>query len=146
MYYFTTERGVLGYQQNRHDLAKLVWHDVSPTWNFDDATFDRTAAAFLNPDHVSIVIHNYRWRLGLAKGDPRYDKIEERLAASPNIAVPTITLDPAADPLTPAGDGASYRSKFTGPYAHRTLQGIGHDLPQEAPEAFAQAVLDADHC
>jgi pimeloyl-ACP methyl ester carboxylesterase len=146
LYYFATERGVLGYQKNRHDLAKLVWHDVSPTWNFDDATFDRTAAAFLNPDHVSIVIHHYRWRLGLAKGDPRYDKIEQRLAASPNIAVPTITLDPASDPLTPAGDGASYRSKFTGPYAHRTLQGIGHDLPQEAPEAFARAVLDVDHC
>lgn len=144
LYYFATERGVLGYQQNRHDIAKLVWHDVSPTWNFDDSTFDRTAAAFLNPDHVSIAIHNYRWRLGLAEGDPRYDKIEQRLAASPNIAVPTITLDPGADPLTPAGDGASYRSKFTGPYAHRTLQGIGHNLPQEAPEAFAQAVLDVD--
>jgi len=146
LYYFATARGVLGYQQNRHDLAKLVWHDVSPTWNFDDATFDRTAAAFANPDHVSIVIHHYRWRLGLATGDARYDKIEQRLAAAPTIAVPTITLDPGADPLTPAGDGASYRAKFTGPYAHRTLPGIGHDLPQEAPEAFAQAVLDVDHC
>jgi pimeloyl-ACP methyl ester carboxylesterase len=144
-YYFATERGVLGLQANRHDLAKLVWHDLSPTWNFDDATFDRTAAAFENPDYVSIVIHNYRWRLGLAEGDPRHDKIEQRLAASPDIAVPTITLDPAADPLTPAGDGAAYRAKFTGPYDHRTLQGIGHNLPQEAPGAFAQAVLDVDH-
>jgi pimeloyl-ACP methyl ester carboxylesterase len=143
-YYFATERGVLGLQENRHDLAKLVWHEVSPTWNFDDATFDRAATAFENPDYVSIVIHNYRWRLGLAEGDPRHDKIEERLAAAPDIAVPTITLDPAVDPFTPAGDGAAYRSKFTGPYAHRTLQGIGHNLPQEAPEAFAQAVLDVD--
>jgi pimeloyl-ACP methyl ester carboxylesterase len=144
MFYFATERGVLGLQENRNDLAKLIWHDVSPTWNFDDATFDRTAAAFLNPDYVSIVIHNYRWRLGLAEGDPRYDKIEQRLAASPAIAVPTITLDPASDPFTPPGDGASYRAKFTGPYAHRTLQGIGHNLPHQAPEAFAQAVLDVD--
>ena len=143
-YYFATERGVLGLQENRHDLTELIWRDVSPTWNFDEATFDRTAAAFMNPDFVSIVISNYRWRLGLAQGDPRYDKIEQRLAAAPDIAVPTITLDPASDPTTPPGDGASYRSKFTGPYAHRTLQGIGHNLPQEAPEAFARAVLDVD--
>ena len=143
-YYFATERGVLGLQENRHDLTELIWRDVSPTWNFDDATFDRAAAAFSNPDWVSIVISNYRWRLGLAQGDPRYDEIEQRLAAAPDIAVPTITLDPASDPTTPPGDGASYRAKFTGPYAHRTLQGIGHNLPQEAPEAFARAVLDVD--
>ena len=105
---------------------------------------DRTAAAFSNPDWVSIVISNYRWRLGLAPCDPRYHKVEQRLAAAPDIAVPTITLDPASDPTTPPGDGASHWSKFTGPYAHRTLQGIGHNLPQEAPEDFARAVLDVD--
>jgi pimeloyl-ACP methyl ester carboxylesterase len=143
-YYFATERGVLGLQENRDALAKLVWQQVSPTWHFDDATFAQAATAFANPDYVRIVIHNYRWRLGLAEGDPHYDKLEERLAAAPAIGVPTITLDPAVDPFTPPGDGAAYRSKFTGPYAHRTLQGIGHNLPQEAPEAFAQAVFDVD--
>ncbi|MER5698452.1 alpha/beta fold hydrolase [Streptomyces mirabilis] len=143
-YYFATDRGELGLQEYRHDFAKLIWHHVSPTWAFDDATFDRTAAAFDNPDYVSIVIHNYRWRLGLAEGDPRYDSIEARLAAGPGIAVPAITVDGELDPFTPAGDGAAYRAKFTGPYDHRTLQGIGHNVPQEAPEAFARAVLDVD--
>ncbi|MEV6170558.1 alpha/beta hydrolase [Streptomyces sp. NPDC051954] len=143
-YYFATERGALGFEQYRHDFAKLIWHNVSPTWNFDDATFDRTAAAFNNEDYVPIVIHNYRWRLGLAQGDPRYDGIEARLAAAPGIAVPTITLDGELDPFTPAGDGAAYRDKFTGPYDHRALKGIGHNVPQEAPEAFARAVLDVD--
>ncbi|MFJ5225298.1 alpha/beta fold hydrolase [Streptomyces sp. NPDC088400] len=143
-YYFATERGELGLREYRHDFAKLIWHNVSPTWAFDDATFDRTAAAFDNPDYVSIVIHNYRWRLGLAEGDPRYDNIEARLAAGPDIAVPTITLDGELDPFTPAGDGAAYRAKFTGPYDHRTLRGIGHNVPQEAPKAFARAVLDVD--
>jgi pimeloyl-ACP methyl ester carboxylesterase len=143
-YYFATERGVLGFEQYRHDFAKLVWHNVSPSWNFDDATFDRTAAAFNNEDYVPIVIHNYRWRLGLAEGDPRYDRIEARLAAAPDIAVPTVTLDGELDPFSPAGDGAAYRAKFTGPYDHRTLKGIGHNVPQEAPEAFARAVLDVD--
>jgi len=141
-YYFATERGALGFGQYRHDFTKLIWHNVSPSWNFDDATFDRTAAAFNNEDYVPIVIHNYRWRQGLAQGDPRYDGIEARLAAAPEIAVPTITLDGELDPFTPAGDGAAYRAKFTGPYDHRTLKGIGHNVPQEAPEAFARAVLD----
>ncbi|MEH0933823.1 alpha/beta fold hydrolase [Micromonospora psammae] len=143
-YYFATERGALGYEKHRRDFAKLIWRNVSPTWNFGDATFDRTAAAFDNPDHVPIVIHNYRWRLGLAEGDPRYDGLEARLAAAPAIAVPTITLDGELDPFTPAGDGVAYRDKFTGPYDHRTLKGIGHNVPQEAPEAFARAVLDVD--
>lgn len=143
-YYFTTERGLLGLRANAHDLAKLIWKFNSPTWDFDDATFDRTAAAFDNPDYVSIVIHNYRWRLGLAEGDPRYDRLENRLAAGPVIGVPTVTLDGERDPFTPAGDGSSYRDKFSGPYAHRTLKNIGHNVPQEAPEAFAEAVVEAD--
>ncbi|MFF7212772.1 alpha/beta fold hydrolase [Streptomyces sp. NPDC008238] len=143
-YYFATERGRLGLQENRHDLARLVWEFNSPTWEFDDATFRRTAASFENPDYVAIVLHNYRWRLGLAKGDPRYDRLEARLAAGPMIGVPTITLDGEADPFTPAGDGAAYRAKFSGPYAHRTLKGTGHNVPQEAPEAFAAAVVDVD--
>ncbi|MFD1537199.1 alpha/beta fold hydrolase [Nonomuraea guangzhouensis] len=143
-YYFATERGRLGLEENRHDLAKLIWTFNSPTWNFDDATFDRTAAAFENPDYVRIVIGNYRWRLSLAKGDPRYDRLEKRLAEGPVIAVPTITLDGESDPFTPAGDGAVYRGKFSGKYAHRTLRGIGHNVPQEAPQAFAAAVVDVD--
>ncbi|WP_431954759.1 alpha/beta fold hydrolase [Actinacidiphila sp. bgisy167] len=143
-YYFATERGRLGLEENRHDLARLVWEFNSPTWEFDDATFGRTAASFENPDYVAIVLHNYRWRLGLAKGDPRYDRLERRLAAGPTIGVPTITLDGEVDPFTPAGDGAAYRAKFSGRYAHRTLKGIGHNVPQEAPEAFAAAVVDVD--
>ncbi|MEU4097494.1 alpha/beta hydrolase [Streptomyces sp. NPDC026673] len=143
-YYFATERGRLGLEENRHDLARLVWEFNSPTWDFDDATFNRTAASFDNPDYVAIVLHNYRWRLGLAEGDPRYDRLERRLAAGPVIGVPTITLDGEADPFTPAGDGALYRGKFSGKYAHRTLKGIGHNVPQEAPEAFAEAVVDVD--
>lgn len=145
-YYFATERGRLGLEKEeyRRDLARLVWTFNSPTWGFDDATFDRTAAAFGNPDYAAIVIHNYRWRLGLATGDPRYDGLEERLARRPVIGVPTVTLDGERDPFTPAGDGAMYRDKFSGPYAHRTLKGIGHNVPQEAPEAFAEAVVEAD--
>jgi pimeloyl-ACP methyl ester carboxylesterase len=143
-YYFATERGRQGLDENRHDLARLIWTFNSPTWNFDDATFERTAAAFTNPDYVSIVIHNYRWRLGLAEGDPRYDRLEKRLAKGPVIGVPTVTLDGEVDPFTPAGDGASYRGRFSGAYAHRTLKGIGHNVPQEAPQAFAEAVVEAD--
>lgn len=143
-YYFATERGRLGLEQNRRELAKLIWKFNSPTWDFDEATFDRTAASFSNPDYVSIVIHNYRWRLGLADGDPRYDDLERRLAEGPVITVPTITLDGEVDPFTPAGGDSSYRHKFSGRYAHRTLRGIGHNVPQEAPEAFAQAVVDVD--
>ncbi|MFJ4468085.1 alpha/beta fold hydrolase [Streptomyces sp. NPDC089424] len=141
-YYFATDRGVLGLEENRDELARLIWKFNSPTWDFDDATFERTAAAFSHPDYVAIVVHNYRWRLSLAAGDPRYDALEKRLAAAPAIGVPTITLDGEVDPFTPPGDGAAYRDKFTGKYAHRTLKGIGHNVPQEAPEAFAQAVID----
>jgi pimeloyl-ACP methyl ester carboxylesterase len=145
-YYFSTERGRLGLENEayRHDLAKLVWKFNSPSWHFDDATFERTATAFKNPDYVDIVIHNYRWRLGLAAGDPRYDALEQRLSQGPVINVPTVTLDGELDPFTPAGDGAMYRNKFSGPYAHRTLKGIGHNVPQEGPEAFAEAVVEAD--
>jgi pimeloyl-ACP methyl ester carboxylesterase len=143
-YYFATERGRLGLEANRHDLAKQIWTFNSPTWTFDDATFERSAAAFENPDYVSIVISNYRWRLSLVAGDPRYDRLEKQLAAGPVITVPTITLDGETDPFTPAGDGAAYRAKFSGAYAHRALTGIGHNVPQEAPEAFAQAVIDVD--
>ncbi|MBW8800326.1 MAG: alpha/beta hydrolase [Streptomyces sp.] len=146
-YYFATERGRLAMEDktDRHDLCRLVWGTVSPTWNFDDATFERTAAAFENPDYAAIVIHNYRWRLGLADGERRYDRYEKALATRPVIEVPTITLDPERDPFTAPGDGASYRDRFTGKYGHRTLAGIGHNLPQEAPTAFAQAVVDVDH-
>ncbi|MFG2474614.1 alpha/beta fold hydrolase [Streptomyces fagopyri] len=143
-YYFATERGRLGLQEHRADLARLVWTFNSPTWHYDDATFDRTAKAFDNPDHVAIVIHNYRWRLGLAQGDPRYDRLERQLAAGPAVAVPTVTLDGQKDPFTPAGDGSSYRDRFSGPYAHRTLADTGHNVPQEAPAAFARAVVEAD--
>ncbi|WP_327122046.1 alpha/beta hydrolase [Streptomyces sp. NBC_01341] len=143
-YYFATERGRLGLEQNRKDLARLIWKFNSPTWGFDEATFDRTASAFDNPDYVPIVIDNYRWRLSLSKSDPRYASVEQKLQASPVITVPTVTLDGALDPFTPPGNGSAYRDKFTGPYSHRTLKGIGHNVPQEAPQAFAQAVVDAD--
>ncbi|MGC5007257.1 alpha/beta fold hydrolase [Streptomyces sp. DT203] len=146
-YYFATERGRLAMEDKtkRHDLTRLVWDTVSPTWGFDDATFERTAAAFENPDHADIVIHNYRWRLSLADGERRYDRFEKQLAARPVIAVPAITLDAEHDPFTAPGDGSSYRDRFTGKYDHRTLKGIGHNVPQEAPTAFAQAVIDVDH-
>ncbi|MEX3106640.1 MULTISPECIES: alpha/beta fold hydrolase [unclassified Streptomyces] len=145
-YYFATERGkaALETRDLRRDLARLVWETASPTWSFDDATFDRAAAAFDNPDYPAIVLHNYRWRLSLADGERRYDALEKRLAARPTIGVPTITLDPDRDPFTAPGGGTTYRDRFTGPYEHRTLTGIGHNVPQEAPAAFAQAVVDAD--
>jgi pimeloyl-ACP methyl ester carboxylesterase len=141
-YYFATERGRLGYSEYRHDFNKLIWKTASPRWNFDDATFERTAASFNNPDHVSIVIHNYRWRLSLAKGDPQFDALEEQLFAAPVIAVPTITI--ASDFDGAAASGTSYAKKFSGKYAHRILKGIGHNVPQEAPQAFAKAVIDVD--
>ncbi|MFJ2399141.1 alpha/beta fold hydrolase [Streptomyces sp. NPDC087843] len=146
-YYFSTERGRLAMEDktDRHDLCRLVWDTVSPTWHFDDATFERTAAAFENPDYAAIVIHNYRWRLGLADGERRYDRYEKVLASRPVIEVPTITIDPERDPFTAPGDGASYRDRFTGKYAHRNFTGVGHNVPQEAPTAFAQAVVDVDH-
>jgi pimeloyl-ACP methyl ester carboxylesterase len=141
-YYFATDRGKRGYDKYRHDFAKLIWKLASPKWNFDQATFDRSAAAFNNPDHVDIVIHNYRWRLGLAAGESRYDELERRLAAFPPIAVPTITLEGDANGA-PHPEPGAYANKFTGKYQHRNVTGgIGHNLPQEAPQAFAQAILD----
>jgi pimeloyl-ACP methyl ester carboxylesterase len=143
-YYFSTERGVKGLREYRHDLCELIWKFNSPTWNFSEATYNTTAAAFNNPDYVAIIIDNYRWRLDLVPGDPRYAAIERKLDAAPTIAVPTVTVDGEYDPFTPPGDGALYRAHFTGKYAHRTIA-VGHNVPQEGPVAFAQAVIDADH-
>lgn len=144
-FYFATERGRAGYDKYRHDFAKLIWQISSPKWNFDDATFDRTAASFDNPDHVAIVIHNYRFRIALAEGEPQYQKFEEQLAQLPTIAVPTITLEGDANGAPHPPDPSAYRQKFTGKYANRIITGgIGHNLPQEAPQAFAQAVIDVD--
>jgi pimeloyl-ACP methyl ester carboxylesterase len=143
-YYFATERGRAGYDQYRREFAKLIWRTASPKWNFDDATFDRSAAAFDNPDHVAIAIHNYRWRLGLAEGEPEYEELEKRLAEGPVITVPAITLEGDANGAFHP-DPSAYAGKFSGNYSHRTIEGgIGHNLPQEAPEAFAQAVIDVD--
>jgi pimeloyl-ACP methyl ester carboxylesterase len=143
-YYFATERGRAGYDKYRRDFAKLIWQLASPKWRFDDATFERSAASFNNPDHVAIVIHNYRWRLSLAAGEPQYDDLEKRLAESPVITVPTITLEGDANGA-PHPDSSSYAKKFSGKYAHRLIKGgVGHNLPQEAPQAFAKAVLDVD--
>jgi pimeloyl-ACP methyl ester carboxylesterase len=143
-YYFATERGQAGYAAYRCDFAKLIWETASPKWNFDAATFERSAASFDNPDHVGIVMHNYRWRLNLAPGEPQYDALEKRLAPAPVIQVPTITLEGDANGA-PYLDPALYRNKFAGKYAHRNITGgIGHNLPQEAPQAFAQAVIDVD--
>jgi pimeloyl-ACP methyl ester carboxylesterase len=141
-FYFATERGYAGYDANRHDFNKLIWHTASPKWDFDDATYERSATAFSNPDHVAVVIHNYRWRLGLVQGEAKYDELEARLAAAPTIGVPTITMEGDANGAAHP-DPAAYAKKFTGPYAHRNLTGgIGHNLPQEAPKAFADAVID----
>jgi pimeloyl-ACP methyl ester carboxylesterase len=143
-FYFATERGRLGYERNRRDFAKLIWQTASPQWRFDDATFARSAAAFDNPDHVAIVIHNYRWRLGVAQGERAYDAMEARLASAPVIAVPTITLEGDANGA-PHPDPSAYAARFSGRYAHRLITGgIGHNLPQEAPRAFAQAVIDVN--
>ena len=143
-YYFATERGRAGYDKYRREFSKLIWQLASPKWNFDDATFDRSAASFDNPDHVGIVIHNYRWRLGLAQGEPKYDDLEKRLAQGPVIAVPTITLEGDANGA-PHADPSSYANKFSGRYAHRLITGgVGHNLPQEAPQAFAEAIVEVD--
>jgi pimeloyl-ACP methyl ester carboxylesterase len=139
-YYFATERGRQGYQENTHDFNELIWKIASPTWRFDDATYDRSAAAFANPDHVEIVIHNYRWRQSLAPGQPQYDELEQRLADKPAITVPTITVSSDFD--GPAKDGKAYRQQFTGRYSHRVLDGIGHNVPQEAPRQFADAIIE----
>ncbi len=141
-FYFATERGRAGYEKYRHDFAKLIWKLASPKWDFDDATFDRSAAAFDNPDHVAIVVHNYRWRLGLAEGEARYDELEKKLATLPVITVPTITMEGDANGA-PHPEPAAYARKFSGKYEHRLITGgIGHNLPQEAPQAFAEAVVD----
>jgi pimeloyl-ACP methyl ester carboxylesterase len=143
-YYFATERGRAGYDTYRRDFAKLIWQLASPKWDFDEATFERSASAFDNPDHVSIVIHNYRWRLGLAEGEAKYDELERRLAAAPNISVPTITLEGDANGA-PHPEASAYAGKFSGRYAHRVITGgVGHNLPQEAPQGFAQAIVDVD--
>ncbi|MFF4837784.1 alpha/beta fold hydrolase [Streptomyces sp. NPDC001315] len=146
-WYFATDRGkqAMEDEEKRIALCRYVWTLVSPNWNFSDAVFNRTAEAFKNPDYAAIVLYNYRWRIGLIEGERRYDRYEKQLAAQPSIHVPTVTLDAALDPFTPAGDGSTYRTHFTGPYLHRTIANIGHNLPQEAPTVFAQAVVDADH-
>jgi len=143
-FYFATERGRVGYDKYRHDFAKLIWQLASPKWNFDDATFDRSAASFDNPDHVAVAIHNYRWRLALADGERKYDDLDKRLARGPVINVPTITMEGDANGA-PHPEPSAYVKKFSGKYSHRTITGgIGHNLPQEAPQAFAQAVVDVD--
>jgi len=143
-FYFATERGRAGYEKYRRDFSKLIWQLASPQWKFDDATFDRSAAAFDNPDHVAIVIHNYRWRLGLAPGEPKYDSLEKRLAQAPVITVPAITLEGDANGA-PHPEPSAYSRKFSGKYSHRTIAGgVGHNLPQEAPREFVRAVIDAD--
>jgi pimeloyl-ACP methyl ester carboxylesterase len=143
-YYFATERGRAGYDTYLREFARLIWHNASPQWEFDDATFDRSAASFDNPDHVDIVIDNYRWRLGLAPGEPQYDDLEAQLATAPLITVPTITLEGDANGA-PHPEPSTYATKFAGPYVHRTITGgVGHNLPQEAPRAFVDAVIEAD--
>jgi pimeloyl-ACP methyl ester carboxylesterase len=143
-FYFATERGREGYDKYRHDFAKLIWQLASPKWNFDNATFDRSAASFDNPDHVAVAIHNYRWRLALADGERKYDDLDKRLARGPVINVPTITMEGDANGA-PHPEPSAYANKFSGKYSHRTITGgIGHNLPQEAPQAFAQAVVDVD--
>jgi len=143
-FYFATERGRAGYAKYTKDFAKLIWQIASPKWDFDDATFDRSAKAFDNPDHVAVAVHNYRWRLALADGERRYDDLEKRLAQAPVITLPTITMEGDANGA-PHLEPAAYAKKFSGRYAHRDLSGgIGHNLPQEAPEAFAKAVVEAD--
>jgi pimeloyl-ACP methyl ester carboxylesterase len=143
-YYFSTSRGVLGLKANRAGLAEIIWKFNSPDWKFSPATFNTTAAAFNNPDYVAIIIDNYRWRLDLAPGHPQYAAIEKKLVAAPTIGVPTVTVDGASDPFTPAGNGSAYRAHFTGRYAHVTLP-VGHNVPQEDPQGFTAAVIQADH-
>ena len=141
-YYFATQRGRLGYEKYRHEFAKIIWKIASPKWKFDDITFERSAASFNNPDHVDIVIHNYRWRLSLGPGEHQYENLERKLAERPSITVPTITI--ASDFDGVAADGRTYREKFLGQYSHRILKDIGHNVPQEAPKDFAQAIIDVD--
>ena len=143
-FYFSTERGRDGYERYRNDFAKLIWHTASPEWRFDDETFERSARSFENPDHVDIVIHNYRWRLGVSDGERRFDDVERRLAESPEISVPTISLEGDRNGA-PHPDPSAYATKFSGKYEHRTVSGgVGHNLPQEAPQAFVEAIVDVD--
>ncbi len=143
-FYFATERGRAGYEKYRNEFSKLIWQTASPKWDFDDETFNRTAASFTNPDHVAIVIHNYRWRMGIAKGERKYDGLEKQLATGPLITIPAITLEGDANGA-PHPDPGSYAGKFTGKYAHALLKGIGHNLPQEDPKAFADAIMQVDN-
>ena len=144
-YYFATERGALGYDKYRHDFAKLIWQIASPKWDFDDATFDRTASSFDNPDHVAIVVHNYRYRLGLAEGEPQYNDLENKINEGPVITVPAISLEGDANGAPHYPNDMPYRKKFSGKYEYRVISGgIGHNLPQEAPQAFAKAIIDVD--
>ena len=141
----SAERGQAGYEKNRHDFAKLIWELASPKWRFDDATFDRSAAALDNPDHVAITIFNYRWRLGMVQGEPQYEALEQQLAKAPVITVPTITMEGDANGA-PHPAAEDYAKRFTGKYEYRLISGgIGHNLPQEDPQAFAKAVIDADN-
>jgi pimeloyl-ACP methyl ester carboxylesterase len=143
-FYFATDRGQAGYDKYRHDFSKLIWRLASPKWNFDDATFDRSAAAFENPDHVAIVIHNYRWRQALAEGEAKYDDLEKQLAQAPVITVPTVTLEGDANGA-PHPPSSAYAKKFSGKYAYHLITGgIGHNLPQEAPQAFADAIIEVN--
>lgn len=144
-FYFATERGAAGYEKNRHDFARLIWQTASPQWAFDDATFERSAGALNNPDHVAITVSNYRWRLGIDQGEPRYDAAEQRLAQTPDITVPTVALEGDANGA-PHPSPQDYARHFTGKYVFRLISGgIGHNLPQEDPPAFAKAIIDADH-
>jgi pimeloyl-ACP methyl ester carboxylesterase len=144
-FYFATDIGRLGYEKYLHDFNKLIWQTASPKWNFDDATFERSASSFDNPDYVAIAVHNYRWRIGLAEGERQYDELEQRLEKGPIITVPTITMEGDSNGAIHV-DSSLYRNKFSGKYEYRLISGgVGHDLPQEAPQAFAQAVIDVDH-
>jgi len=143
-YYFATDRGQKGYTANWYDFNKLIWKNISPKWAFDEATYNRSAESFKNPDYAAIVIHNYRWRLSLAPGEQQYDEIEQKLAAGPTISVPTVTLDGDSDGVVPAGDGSAFARKSTGKHVHHVVKGAGHNLPQEAPRAFADAIIEAD--
>jgi len=142
-YYFATERGKLGYATNWYDFNKLIWKNISPKWDFDDETYNRSATSFQHPDYTAVVIHNYRWRLSLEPGEAQYDAIEKQLAAGPAISVPTVTLDGDSDGVVPASNGAAFAAKFTGKHTHRIIKGAGHNLPQEAPESFAKAIIEA---
>lgn len=143
-YYFATDRGLLGYTANYHDFNKLIWKNISPKWDFDDTTYEQSAASFKNPDYVAIVIHNYRWRLSIEPGEKQYDVLEKRLAAAPPITIPSVTLDGDSDGVVPASDGSAFAKMFTGKHAHHIIKGAGHNLPQEAPRAFADAIMEAD--